>query len=105
VTPKRVCLCGYSCICACAVVGVSPSGVKVSLRGPVKRGDGVVFDCSRPEEREEGGSVYEVIDGRGRSIGLPGEKAVDKGMVTLTFGKGAVDMRRIRIGDLVWRNR
>ncbi len=86
-------------------MGVSPNGVKVSLRGPIKRGDGVVFDCGRPEDREEGGSVYEVLDGRGRSVGAPGEKPLMSGMVTLTFGKGAVDLRRIRSGDLVWRNR
>lgn len=75
------------------------------MRGPIKRGDGVVFDCGRPEDREEGGSVYEVFDDRGRSVGAPGEKPVTSGMVTLTFGKGAVDLRRIRTGDLVWRNR
>lgn len=54
----------------------------------VKPGDGIVFDAAdwrSPQEREEGGRVYEV---RGRE---------------LRFGNGAVDFSRIRPGDLVWR--
>lgn len=87
------------------VVGTTPAGVQVRLSGPIKRGDGVVFDCGRPEDKEEGGSVYEVVDKAGRSVGLVGEEEVKSGVVVLTFGRGAVDMRRISKGDLVWRNR
>jgi putative protease len=55
---------------------------------PLKPGDGVVFDAAdwrSPEEREEGGRVFEVS---GRE---------------LRFGNGAIDSSRIRRGDWVWR--
>ena len=80
-------------------------GVVVQLSGPIKRGDGVVFDRGSPEEREEGGHVYEVLDSRGRSIATNKAEEVSTGMVTLTFGRRAVDARQIARGDLVWKNR
>ena len=60
---------------------------------PLKSGDGVVFDAAdwrSPEEEEEGGRVYRVdplLDGR----------------LELSFANRAVNFRRIRSGDLVWR--
>ena len=42
------------------VVRVLRAGVTVQLAGPLKPGDGVVFDAGQPEEDEEGGRVYEV---------------------------------------------
>jgi len=80
-------------------------GVVVKLSGPIKRGDGVVFDRGSPEEPEEGGHVYEVIDTRGRSIAVNKAEEVSKGSVTLTFGRRAIDARMIARGDLVWKNR
>jgi putative protease len=59
---------------------------------PLKPGDGVVFDPAdwrSPEEREEGGRVFEVVR--------------RDGGVELKFGNGAVDAGRIRRGDWVWR--
>jgi U32 family peptidase len=59
---------------------------------PLKPGDGVVFDAAdwrSPQEAEEGGRVYEV--------------AIRGGQLELRFGNGAIDARRIRSGDLVWR--
>jgi U32 family peptidase len=59
---------------------------------PLRPGDGVVFDAAdwrSPEEREEGGRVYEVSARDGR--------------LEARFGNGAIDARRIRPGDLVWR--
>jgi putative protease len=59
---------------------------------PLKPGDGVVFDAAdwrSPEEREEGGRVFEL-----RPAGH---------LIELRFGNAAVDSRRIRVGDLVWR--
>ena len=32
----------------------------MKLEGPLKPGDGVVFDAGKPEEKEEGGRVYEI---------------------------------------------
>ena len=42
------------------VARVLREGVTLRLEGPLKPGDGVVFDAGRPEENEEGGRVYEV---------------------------------------------
>src|SRR5205814_5062443 len=41
------------------VTRVLRDAVVVKLEGPLKPGDGVVFDAGRPEENEEGGRVYE----------------------------------------------
>jgi putative protease len=81
------------------------AGVVVKLCGPLKRGDGVVFDRGSPEEREEGGHVYEILDARGRSIAATKADEVSEGSVTLTFGRRAVDAGWIAPGDLVWKNR
>ncbi len=59
---------------------------------PLKPGDGIVFDAAdwrSPEEREEGGRVFEV--------------ARRDGAIELRFGNGAIDSARIRRGDWVWR--
>jgi putative protease len=60
---------------------------------PLKAGDGLVFDAANwrsPEEREEGGRVYEVV-------------SVGTARLRLRFGNNAIDFARIRIGDWVWR--
>ena len=80
------------------VVQVSRDGVTLHAAAaarlsPLKPGDGVVFDAAdwrSPEEREEGGRVYEVA-------------AKGNGNVELRFGNRAVNFERIRPGDLVWR--
>ena len=60
---------------------------------PLKAGDGVVFDAAdwrSPQEEEEGGRVYRIdllLDGR----------------LEVSFANNAVNFRRIRAGDLVWR--
>lgn len=85
------------------VMGKSPKGVVVHLKGPIKRGDGIVLDRGSPEEKEEGGAVYEVLDSKGRPIAR-GEEVQD-GTVTLSFGRNAVDYSRINTGDIIWRNK
>ncbi|MBP1467824.1 U32 family peptidase [Candidatus Chloroploca sp. M-50] len=60
---------------------------------PLKPGDGIVFDAAAwrsPEEPEEGGRVYHVYPAL-------------HGLVELEFGYDAVDLHRIRPGDLIWR--
>ncbi len=60
---------------------------------PLKPGDGLVFDAAdwrSPQEREEGGRVYEV-------------RTLRDGRLELRFGNGAVDFSRIQMGDVVWR--
>jgi U32 family peptidase len=60
---------------------------------PLKAGDGVVFDAAdwrSPQEDEEGGRVYQVAP------------QLD-GTLELSFANNAVNFRRIRAGDLLWR--
>ncbi len=60
---------------------------------PIKPGDGVVFDAAdwrSPEEPEEGGRVYHARPTR-------------DGLVELEFAYDALNLRRIRPGDLLWR--
>jgi putative protease len=71
------------------VVGESVVLTPVS---PLKPGDGVVFDAGRPDEREEGGRVYQV-----ESNGVAADE------VTLRFGHGDIDWRRVRAGQRVWK--
>ena len=60
---------------------------------PLKAGDGLVFDAAdwrSPEEPEEGGRIFAMqLDSAQR--------------LRLTFGRGAINPKRIRVGDIVWR--
>lgn len=96
--------------------------VFVRLEGPLKPGDGVVFDAGRPDEKEEGGRVYEVrrekgevrsrkLEGRGGAgevrgpvsgVGEPAEVARPV-EAQLTFGRGDIDLRSIHVGDKLWK--
>jgi U32 family peptidase len=53
-----------------------------------------VFDCGRPDVREEGGRIYTVDRSRG-------QRSTHE--ITLTFGNGAIDFRRIEVGDRLWK--
>ncbi|MFN3372867.1 MAG: DUF3656 domain-containing protein [Chloroflexus sp.] len=80
------------------VVRVQPDAILIAPEpgrdaAPLKPGDGVVFDAAdwrSPEEPEEGGRIFTVT--------LAGN-----GLLALTFAKGAINPRRIRAGDLLWR--
>ena len=69
----------------------------------MKRGDGVVIDRGKPEEREEGGRVYEIFDGAGRSVGGKGEEVTIAGEYAVTFGANQIDFSRVSPGNLFWR--
>ena len=69
--------------------------VFVRSEGPLKPGDGVVFDAGRPEEPEEGGRVYEVQHPKS------GRRTASES--ALTFGRGDVDFSRIHAGDKLWK--
>lgn len=61
---------------------------------PLKPGDGVVFDAAAwrsPDEPEEGGRLYAV-------------QGLGHGLAELEFANRAVDLQRIRAGDLLWRS-
>lgn len=83
---------------------ITSRGVVVALSGPVKRGDGMVFDCGKPEEHEEGGAVYDVYSADGKNQAQTGESR-DSGNVLLTFGSRSIDLSRIHVGDLLWKNK
>ena len=107
------------------VARVLREGVTIRLEGPLKPGDGVVFDAGKPEENEEGGRVYEVQ--QQRAAGVP--PAVLKTTQTkgagrasmaqesqscrqdasstletvLRFGHGDIDFSRVHVGDKLWK--
>ncbi len=63
--------------------------VALKLAGPVRAGDGVVFDAGKPEAREEGGRIWEIQE--------------DDHFTWLAFGEGSVNLRKVKIGDRVWK--
>ena len=69
--------------------------VALRLEAPAKPGDGVVFDASHPDEKEEGGRLYEVTPEQPR----PGAPA----LTTLAFGHGDIDFSRVHVGDRLWK--
>ncbi|MDP1580742.1 MAG: U32 family peptidase [Candidatus Didemnitutus sp.] len=71
------------------VTRVAPDHVAVPLEAPAKPGDGLVFDRGHPDEKEEGGRVYQV-EPRGKDT-------------VLRFGRGDIDFARISVGDRVWK--
>ncbi|MBP5972192.1 U32 family peptidase [Brasilonema sp. CT11] len=71
------------------VTRISNEKVTVRLQAPVKPGDGVVFDCGHPEAQEQGGRVYAVED-KGKEV-------------LLTFGRRDLNLRRIHVGDKIWK--
>ena len=73
--------------------GVLVEPAAAHITSPLKPGDGLVFDAAdwrSPEEREEGGRVYEV-------------QASGCMRLKVRFGNNAIQFDRIRPGDLVWR--
>jgi putative protease len=72
--------------------------VLVELVGSVKRGDGVSFDCERPEDDLQGGRVYQVFQ-KGRDLTEP----VSKGIVEFAFAHGGLNFEEIWPGQQVWK--
>jgi putative protease len=71
------------------VVRILKDQVTVRLQAPIKPGDGLVFDGGHPEAKEEGGRVY-AVEQRGQDA-------------VLTFGRRDLNLRRIQVGDKVWK--
>ena len=74
------------------VAHVAHETVSVDLVAPLKPGDGIVFDDGKPDEREQGGRVYQVEP-----------KSGPAGETNLRFGQGDIDWRRVRKGQLIWK--
>jgi U32 family peptidase len=77
------------------VAKVLRDAVLVNLEGPLKPGDGVVFDAGHPEETEEGGRLYEIK--RPKTASRNGQ------LVELRFGHGDVNFSRLHAGDKLWK--
>ncbi|MEZ4664104.1 MAG: U32 family peptidase [Caldilineaceae bacterium] len=76
------------------VVDLRAAAQNVTMEAPLKPGDGIVFDAAdwrSPDQPEEGGRIYHVRPRRNQQI-------------ELDFGNGAINFKRIRAGDLVWRS-
>ncbi|HOX57091.1 MAG TPA: DUF3656 domain-containing protein [Candidatus Paceibacterota bacterium] len=77
------------------VARVEGQSVWVTLQGPLKPGDGVVFDAGHPEAVEEGGRVYEVR--------LPTSEGRNGRPAELRFGHGDINFARLHVGDKLWK--
>jgi putative protease len=88
------------------VARVLRDAVTIRLEGPLKPGDGVVFDAGKPEENEEGGRVYEIRQ-VGRSVPTAPKAwlaAESKPHLNeLRFGHGDINFSRIHAGDKLWK--
>lgn len=76
------------------VTRVAGDRVHIRLAGPLKAGDGIVFDPGHGLDDEEGGRVFQMWSAE---RGLRSDEAV------LTFMPGAVDFARVRVGDKLWK--
>ena len=70
-------------------------GVIINLAAAIKPGDGIVFDAGKPDEKEEGGRIYEVQAPRFK---IPGETLTE-----LRFGYKDIDFLRVHVGDKLWK--
>ena len=90
---------------------VGRDDVSLKLEGPLKPGDGVVFDAGRPDLEEQGGRVYEIRNPKSEArkqtaasdIRHPASGIGRAPEVRLTFGHGDIDFSRIHVGDKVWK--
>ncbi|MBW4482293.1 MAG: U32 family peptidase [Tildeniella torsiva UHER 1998/13D] len=71
------------------ITRVTDSAVFLSAQAPIKAGDGVVFDDGHPAEKEQGGRIYQV------------DKVGPE--TRLTFGRDALNLRRVHPGDRLWK--
>src|SRR5437762_7422801 len=79
------------------VTRVEAGKVFIRLLAPLKPGDGVVFDAGRPEDKEEGGRVYEVKRRNSH------HETRNTEHVEIHFGQGDIDFKRVHIGDKLWK--
>lgn len=77
---------------------VLKDAVLCELQAPIKRGDGIVFDAGNPQEKEEGGRVYDLRQ-KGRKI----EGEITQGVVEIVPGRNNVKLHRVHVGDKIWK--
>ena len=72
--------------------------VTIRLEYSIMAGDGVVFDGDRASGDEQGGRVFQVF-----RDGIAVSEAVDAGLVDLTFDRSNIDLRKLSVGQCVWK--
>jgi U32 family peptidase len=77
---------------------VLKDAVVIDTEAPIKRGDGIVFDRGRPEEKEEGGRIYDL-----RKKGEKVEGEVQNGIIEIVPGRHDVNLTKVNVGDRVWK--
>lgn len=80
------------------VLKVSKDGVLCAVQAPIKRGDGIVFDAGRPEEKEEGGRIYDLCR---KGVKVEGE--VESGLIEIVPGRQDVNLTKVHAGDRIWK--
>ena len=79
------------------VAAVRGDRVAVELVAPLRRGDGIAFPSVLGEAHDQGGRVYEIF-ARNQAA-----KEAGAGQVELAFGRGAVELDRLRPGQEIWK--
>ena len=80
------------------IVRIFANSVEIELEGPVKRGDGIVFEGDRETNSEQGGRVYGVLHD-GRQV----EQSESNRLVELEFQRDAIDFNRLEVGQTIWK--
>lgn len=77
---------------------VLKDGIICDIQAPIKRGDGIVFDAGRPEQKEEGGRIYDLRK-RGQKI----EGIAESGLIEIIPGRQNVNLTKVKQGDKIWK--
>ena len=76
------------------VARIQGEKIFLKLEAPLKPGDGIVFDAGKPDEKEEGGRVYEIQNSKFK---------IQNAASVLHFGHGDIDFSRVHVGDKLWK--
>lgn len=77
---------------------VLKDAVICDIQAPIKRGDGIVFDRGRPEEKEEGGRIYDL-----RIQGKKQDGEMQAGTVEIVPGRHDINLTKVSVGDRIWK--
>lgn len=74
--------------------------IQVALNADLKLGDGLVIDQGKPQNEELGGSIFAIYN-KGTST----NQAMKGDVVDLKIGQSPIDVSKLSIGDIVWKNK
>ena len=77
---------------------VLKDAILCQIEAPLKRGDGIVVDAGRPDQKEEGGRVYDI-----RKKGKKIEGEARDGLIEIVPGRHDVNLTKVRVGDKLWK--